>query len=216
MEGLYHVAFHPRDPCGVFHQGALRFRQHAGVSKHFELRRQQREHFPGRAGARLSGQRYFDVAKPKEPRSEGLWAADGADAGGQHPRRADAQQHRRAHRQNHLRHSHHPHRAGYAARAGQAAKREKMDDGAGRRRRRRAQRPVRCGRAAGGLRQPHHGDKRRVQGEHQRRVSGGKRVPLRALRGARDSESGRAGHGGQAHAVHARQPLCRHCGQQKK
>ena len=120
-----HVAFHPRDPCGVFHQGALRFRQHAGVSKHFELRRQQREHFPGRAGARLSGQRHFDMAKPKEPRSEGLWAADGADAGGQHPRRADAQQHRRAHRQNHLRRGHHPHRAGYAARAGQAAKREK-------------------------------------------------------------------------------------------
>lgn len=90
-----------------------------------------------------------------------------------------------------------------------------MVDGAGRRRRGRAQRPVRCGRAAGCLRQPHHGDKRRVQGEHQRRVSGGKCVPLRALRGARNSESGRADHGGQAHAVHARQPLCRNCGLQK-
>lgn len=31
----------------------------------------------------------------------------------------------------------------------------------------------------------------------------------------REKMAGRADHGGQAHAVHARQPLCRNCGQQK-
>ena len=158
------LAFHPRNPCGVFHQGALRFRQHAGVSKHFELRRQQREHFPVELALGFPGNAIltWQNRKSLDPKVFGPLMAlmlAGNIPGALMLSSIDGRIVKII----------------FGAAIilialdmlrgqGKPRKREKMVDGAGRRRRGRAQRHVRRGRAAGGLRQPHHGDKRRVQG----------------------------------------------------